>query len=67
MPFTITKIARPSSFWQESYVRIQKGQRLVIAVSNPKILKHPNLKLLNKFEWYIHKSLTRNIIILEKD
>lgn len=30
MPFTITKMARPSSFWQESYVRIQKGQRLVI-------------------------------------
>ena len=47
--------------------KLRKGQRLVIAVSNPKIVKHPNLKLLNKFEWYIHKSLTRNIIILEKD
>tara|TARA_B100000029_G_scaffold505404_1_gene586038 strand:- start:71 stop:1066 length:996 start_codon:yes stop_codon:yes gene_type:complete len=47
--------------------KLRKGQRLVIAVSNPKMVKHPNLKLLNKFEWYIHKSLTRNIIVLEKN
>jgi len=46
--------------------KLNRGQRLVIAVSNPDIIKHPNLKLLNKFEWYIHKSLTRNIIVLEK-
>jgi len=46
--------------------KLNKGQRLVIAVSNPDIIKHPNLKLLYKFEWYIHKSLTRNIIVLEK-
>lgn len=30
MPFSVTKMARPSSFWQESYVCIEKGQRLVI-------------------------------------
>jgi len=47
--------------------KLGKGQRLVIAVSNPDIIKHPNLKLLHKFEWYIHKSLTRNIIVLEKN
>ena len=47
--------------------KLRKGQRLVIAVSNPSIIKHPNLKLLQKFEWYIHKSLTRNIIVLEKN
>ncbi len=46
--------------------KLNRGQRLVIAVSNPDIIKHPNLKLLNMFEWYIHKSLTRNIIVLEK-
>jgi len=47
--------------------KLRKGQRLVIAVSNPSIIEHPNLKLLQKFEWYIHKSLTRNIIVLEKN
>ena len=47
--------------------KLRKGQRLVIAVSNPNIIKHPNLKQLHKFEWYIHKSLTRNIIVLEKN
>ena len=45
---------------------MDRKQRLVIAVSNPNIVKHENLKLLYKFEWYIHKSLTRNIMVLEK-
>jgi len=47
--------------------KLSKGQRLVIAVSNPEIVKHQNLKLLHKFEWYIHKSLTRNILVLERN
>ena len=47
--------------------KLSKGQRLVIAVSNPDIIKHQNLKLLHKFEWYIHKSLTRNILVLERN
>ncbi len=47
--------------------KMAKKQRLVIAVSNPNIVENPNLKLLYKFEWYIHKSLTRNIIVLEKN
>ena len=47
--------------------KLSKGQRLVIAVSSTEIVKHQNLKLLHKFEWYIHKSLTRNIIVLEKN
>jgi len=46
---------------------MERKQRLVIAVSNPNIVKHKNLKLLYKFEWYIHKSLTRNIMVLEKN
>ena len=46
---------------------MKKKQRLVIAVSNASIVRHKNLKLLHKFEWYIHKSLTRNIIVLEKN
>ncbi|MEC7713017.1 MAG: methyltransferase domain-containing protein [Candidatus Thermoplasmatota archaeon] len=47
--------------------KLRKRQRLVIAVSNPNIIRHTNLQLLYKFEWYIHKSLTRNIIVLEKN
>ena len=47
--------------------KLNKGQRIVIAVSNPEIVKHQNLKLLHKFEWYIHKSLTRNILVLERN
>ena len=47
--------------------KMKKGQRLVLAVSNPEIIKNKNLKLIHKFEWYIHKSLTRNIMVLEKN
>ena len=46
---------------------MKRKQRLVIAVSNADMVKHQNLKLIHKFEWYIHKSLTRNIIVLEKN
>ena len=35
--------------------------------SGAEIVKHQNLKLLHKFEWYIHKSLTRNILVLERN
>lgn len=47
--------------------KMKEGQRLVLAVSNPEIIKNKNLKLIHKFEWYIHKSLTRNIMVLEKN
>lgn len=30
MALTVIRIARPSPVWQESYVRVKKGQRLVI-------------------------------------
>ena len=30
MPLTVIRTARPSPQWQESYVRIKKGQRLVV-------------------------------------
>tara|TARA_B100001250_G_scaffold241848_1_gene207805 strand:+ start:4920 stop:5915 length:996 start_codon:yes stop_codon:yes gene_type:complete len=46
---------------------MEKGQRLVIAVSEPDTVKHQNLRKVHLFEWYIHKSLTRNIIVLEKN
>ena len=42
------------------------GQRIVIAVSNPKVIKNPDFKVLYKFEWYIHKTLTKYIFVLEK-
>ena len=44
-----------------------KKQRLVIAVSNPEFIKNQNLTLLHKFDWYIHKSLTRYVMVLEKN
>ena len=47
--------------------KMYKNQRLVIAVSNPDIAKNPSFNLIHKFEWYIHKSLTRHIIVLEKN
>ncbi len=30
MALTVIRTARPSPVWQESYVRVQKGQRLII-------------------------------------
>ena len=30
MPLTITKTVRPNARWQEMYVQVQKGQRVVI-------------------------------------
>ena len=44
-----------------------KSQRLVIAVSDTRMIRHKNLTQIYKFEWYIHKSLTRNIIVFEKN
>ena len=46
---------------------MENKQRLVVAVSDSKMIKHENLTQIYKFEWYIHKSLTRNIIVLEKN
>ena len=46
---------------------MEKKQRLVIAVSDSKMIKHESLIQIYKFEWFIHKSLTRNIIVLEKN
>ena len=45
---------------------LESGQRAVIAVSNPKLIHSKNLRIIYQFEWYIHKSLTRHIIVLEK-
>ena len=30
MPLTVMRMARPSTKWQETYVRVKKGQRLVV-------------------------------------
>ena len=30
MPLTVMRMARPSPSWQETYVRVKKGQRLVV-------------------------------------
>ena len=44
-----------------------KGQRLVIALNDTELLKKEKLKIIHHFKWYIHKSLTRNILVLEKN
>tara|TARA_B100002051_G_C16640405_1_gene588309 strand:+ start:163 stop:1158 length:996 start_codon:yes stop_codon:yes gene_type:complete len=46
--------------------KLKSKQRLVIAVSKPEIIDQDSLKIVKCFEWYIHKSLTRYIMIIEK-
>ena len=46
---------------------MKKKQRVVMAVSNPKLINSKDFTLIHKFEWYIHKSLTRYILVLEKN
>ena len=55
---------RTLSLFSES---LESGQRAVIALSNPELGSHKKFKEIHKFKWYIHKSLTRNIIVLEKN
>ena len=46
---------------------MEEGKRIVMAVSNPALVNTKKFKLLYQFEWYIHKSLTRHILVLEKN
>ena len=46
--------------------KLKVGQRLVMAISKPELIQNKNFKILYQFKWYIHKSLTRNIIVMEK-
>ena len=46
---------------------MERGQRIVMAVSNPKLINPKDFTLIHKFEWYIHKSLTRYILVLERN
>ena len=46
---------------------MKKEQRVVMAVSNPKLINLKDFTLIHKFEWYIHKSLTRYILVLERN
>ena len=47
--------------------KLKSKQRLVIAVSKPELIYEHSLKIIKSFEWYIHKSLTRYIMIIEKN
>jgi len=47
--------------------KMKTKQRLVMAVSNPKLVQNKNYTTIHKFEWYIHKSLTRYILVMEKN
>ena len=47
--------------------KMDKGQRLVIALNDTSLLKEGKLKIVHQFKCYIHKSLTRNILVLEKN
>ena len=46
---------------------MEKGKRIVMAISNPELIQTTNFKKIYQFEWYIHKSLTRYIMVLEKN
>ena len=46
---------------------MKKEQRVVMAVSNPKLINLKDFTLIHKFEWYIHKSLTRYILVLKRN
>ena len=41
---------------------MEKGKRIVMAISNPELIQITNFKKIYQFEWYIHKSLTRYIM-----
>ena len=45
----------------------EKGKRIVMAVSNPSIIPTKSFTVVKTFEWYVHKSLTRNLLVLEKN
>ena len=47
--------------------KLKPKQRLIMAVSKPELIVQRSLKIIKCFEWYIHKSLTRYIMIIEKD
>ena len=47
--------------------KLKSKQRLVMAVSNPKLTQNNNYTIIHQFEWYIHKSLTRHILVMEKN
>jgi len=47
--------------------KLKSGQRLVMAVSKPELVQSNHFRILYQFEWYIHKSLTRNIMVMEKN
>ena len=45
---------------------LSKGKRVIMAVSNLELIETEGFLLKNTFEWYVHKSLTRNLLVLEK-
>jgi len=45
---------------------LQKGKRLIMAISNPLLIPNEGFIVKKRFEWYIHKSLTRHLLVLEK-
>jgi tRNA (guanine10-N2)-dimethyltransferase len=46
---------------------MSKGERLVVALSKPELIKNEKYNEIYRFKWYVHKSLTRNIIVLERN
>ncbi len=46
---------------------MKKGKRIVMAVSNPSIIPTESFTVVKTFEWYVHKSLTRNLLVLKKN
>ncbi len=46
---------------------MKQGDRLVMALSKPELIENQNYKKIYQFQWYIHKSLTRYILVMERN
>ena len=47
--------------------KYNKKKDFLEASNGDAFIKNQNLTLLHKFDWYIHKSLTRYVMVLEKN
>ena len=43
------------------------GRRLVLALAEPELFPGDGFRLLHSFEWYVHRSLTRHVLVYERE
>ncbi len=42
------------------------GRRVVLALAEPELFCSNGFRLLHRFEWYVHRSLTRHVLVYER-